>query len=163
MQTTDTKVMEAKSPSRGRGAVAIVVLAVMAVGAGGLYLFKNQTPAQQAAVGGSIAPSKELRAPVDGQWNVVVVSPMGDQKSLLTLTSNGETLTGTTVGASETSELKEGEIKGNQLSWKTDITKPIALRVETVVLVDGDRLEGTAKAGMFGSFKLTGTRVRSAD
>jgi hypothetical protein len=95
---------------------------------------------------------------ISGQWDVVVASPMGQQKSLLTLNVDGSSVTGTDAGSMGTWELKEGKVAGNQLSWAADIPKPMAMRVETEVTVDGDKLEGFIKAGAFGKFKLTGTR-----
>ncbi len=35
---------------------------------------------------------------VDGVWNITVNSPMGAQKSTVTLAANGDTLTGTGSG-----------------------------------------------------------------
>ena len=95
---------------------------------------------------------------ISGQWDVVVASPIGQQKSVLTLNVDGSKLTGTDAGSMGTWELKDGKASGNQLSWAADITKPMAMRVETEVTVDGDKLEGFVKAGAFGKFKLTGTR-----
>jgi hypothetical protein len=95
---------------------------------------------------------------ISSEWDVVVASPIGQQKSLLTLIVNGSTVTGTDAGSMGTWELKDGKASGNQLSWAADITKPMAMRVETEVTVDGDKLEGFVKAGAFGKFKLTGTK-----
>jgi hypothetical protein len=95
---------------------------------------------------------------ISGQWDVVVASPLGQQKSLLTLNVDGTTVTGTDAGSYGTWELKDGKVAGNQLSWATDITKPMPMRVETEVRVDGDKLEGFIKAGAFGKFKLTGAK-----
>ncbi|MDB6107729.1 MAG: hypothetical protein JWO52_7728 [Gammaproteobacteria bacterium] len=95
---------------------------------------------------------------ISSEWDVVVASPIGQQKSLLTLIVDGSTVTGTDAGSMGTWELKDGKASGNQLSWAADITKPMAMRVETEVTVDGDKLEGFIKAGAFGKFKLTGTR-----
>jgi hypothetical protein len=95
---------------------------------------------------------------ISGQWDVVVASPIGQQKSLLTLKVEGSTVTGSDASSMGTWELKEGKAAGNQLSWVEDITKPMPMRVETEVTVDGDKLEGFIKAGAFGKFKLTGTK-----
>jgi hypothetical protein len=95
---------------------------------------------------------------VKSEWDVVVASPLGQQKTLLTLNIDGSALTGTDAGSTGTWELKEGKVSGNQLSWAADITKPMPMRIETEVTVDGDKMDGFIKAGSFGKYKLTGTK-----
>lgn len=95
---------------------------------------------------------------IRSEWDVVVASPIGQQKTLLTLDIDGVVVTGTDAGSSGTWELKEGKASGNQLSWAADITKPMPMRIETEVTVDGDKMEGFIKAGAFGKYKLTATK-----
>ena len=95
---------------------------------------------------------------VDGDWDVVVNSPMGAQKSVLTLKADGDVLTGSDKGGSGSNEVKDGKISGNQLTWYVDVTAPMKMKIDIEVTLDGDKFTGTAKAGMFGKFPMTGTK-----
>ena len=53
---------------------------------------------------------------VDGVYETVVKSPMGDQKATLTVNSNGDTWTGTQAGAMGTMEITDGKVDGNTLT-----------------------------------------------
>ena len=95
---------------------------------------------------------------VDGTWNVVVKSPMGDQPSTLTLAADGATLTGTASAQGNTNPIASGKADGNNISWSNSITTPFPMTLEFSGKVDGDSLSGSVKAGSFGSFPFAGTR-----
>ncbi len=97
-------------------------------------------------------------AGVDGTYDVVVKSPLGDQKSTLTVKSDGATFTGTNAGAMGSNDIS-GDVNGNTLSWKQQMTVPMPMTLDMSVTVDGDAVSGTVGAGAFGSFPLAGTRV----
>lgn len=96
-------------------------------------------------------------AEVDGTYDVTVKSPLGDQKSTLTVKSDGTTFTGTNDGALGSSEVS-GEVSGNTLSWKQQITVPMPMTLDMNATVEGDSMSGTVGAGAFGSFGLVGAR-----
>ena len=96
---------------------------------------------------------------VDGTYDTVVKSPMGDQKATLTVASNGDTWTGTQAGAMGSIEITDGKVEGNTLKWSSNITVPMPMTLTNEATVDGDSITGTVTAGAFGSFPLTGTRV----
>ena len=96
---------------------------------------------------------------VDGTWNVVVKSPMGDQPSTLTLKAEGSTLTGTASAQGNTNPIANGKVDGNNISWSNSITTPFPMTLEFSGTVDGDNLTGTVKAGSFGSFPFSGKRA----
>ena len=95
---------------------------------------------------------------VDGTWNVVVKSPMGDQPSTLTLAADGATLTGTASAQGNTNPIANGKVDGDTVSWSNSITTPFPMTLEFSGKVDGDSLSGSVKAGSFGSFPFAGTR-----
>lgn len=97
-------------------------------------------------------------AGIDGTYDVVVKSPLGDQKSTLTVKSEGSTFTGTNSGAMGSTDVS-GEVNGNTLTWKQQMTVPMPMTLDMSVTVDGDAVSGTVGAGAFGSFPLSGTRV----
>ena len=98
-------------------------------------------------------------ANVDGSWDTLVKSPMGDQKATLTITSAGDTFNGTYSGAMGNTDIKDGKVDGDRLTWKLDITVPMPMTLDGDATVDGDTITGTVTAGAFGAFPLTGTRV----
>ncbi len=94
-----------------------------------------------------------------GAFDCVVKTPMGDQKSVLTVTDNGDgTFTGSNAGAQGSLDCYDCKIDGNNLSWKMDMKVPMPMTLEATATVDGDALTGSVKAGMFGSMPMSGTR-----
>lgn len=96
---------------------------------------------------------------VAGSYECVVKSPMGDQKSTLTVNVDGDTWTGTNSGAQGSLDVYEGKVDGNTLTWKMDMKVPMPMTLEGTAIVDGDTITGSVKAGMFGSMPMSGTRV----
>ncbi len=96
---------------------------------------------------------------VAGTWNCVVNSPMGAQKSVLSVTDNGDgTWTGTNTGDQGSLDCYDCTVDGDTIAWKSDMKVPMPMTLETTATVDGDAISGSVKAGMFGSFPMTGTR-----
>ncbi len=96
-------------------------------------------------------------ADVDGSWECTVKSPLGDQKMTLTVNSQGSSFTGTVSGAMGSSDVT-GEVNGNAISWKQQMTVPMPMTLDCKATAEGDTLTGTVGAGAFGSFPLSGTR-----
>lgn len=95
---------------------------------------------------------------VAGVYDCVTKSPMGDQKSVLTLEVDGDTVTGANVGAQGSLELEDGKADGDSATWTMNMTVPMPMKLEASVTVSGDELSGTIKAGAFGEMAMTGTR-----
>jgi hypothetical protein len=95
---------------------------------------------------------------VDGSYDCVTKSPMGDQKSVFTVTSDGATFTGQNAGAMGSLDVENGKVDGNKLSWTMNMKVPMPMTLEAEATIDGDTLTGTIKAGAFGSMAMTGTR-----
>jgi hypothetical protein len=95
-----------------------------------------------------------------GTWNLSIATPMGEQKVDLVLVQEGpEQISGVSRNDLEGEQpLKEPVLKGNQLTWKTTITKPVKITAKMDVTFDGDSVTGTAKAGMFPAAKIVGHR-----
>ncbi len=95
---------------------------------------------------------------VAGTYECVTKTPMGDQKSDVTIVVDGDTFTGTNIGAMGSMELENGKVDGNTLTWTMKMTVPMPMTLEGTATVDGDSLTGSVKAGAFGSFPMSGTR-----
>lgn len=98
-------------------------------------------------------------ANVDGSWDTVAHTPMGDQKATLTVVSSGDSFTGTYSGAMGSNDIQNGKVEGDTLSWSIDITVPMPMTLTCQATVDGDSINGSVTAGAFGSFPLEGTRA----
>jgi hypothetical protein len=83
---------------------------------------------------------------------------MGAQKSEVLVKTSGDTFTGTVTGPQGSQEVS-GKVDGDTLTWSLAITQPMPLTLEFTAKVAGDDMTGTAKAGAFGSFPLTGKRA----
>ena len=95
---------------------------------------------------------------VAGTYECVTKTPMGDQKSDVTINVDGDTFTGTNVGAMGSMDLEGGKVDGNKLTWSMKMTVPMPMTLEGEATVDGDALTGSVKAGAFGTFPMNGTR-----
>jgi hypothetical protein len=96
---------------------------------------------------------------VDGSWKITVNSPMGKQESTLNLATNGSTLTGTASAQGNTTDVKDGKVDGDNVSWSSAITTPFPMTLEFTGTVSGDTIKGKVKAGSFGSFDFDGARA----
>ncbi len=96
---------------------------------------------------------------VAGSYEVVTKTPMGDQKSTMTVEVNGDSFTGTNAGAMGSMSMDNGKVDGNKLTWSMNMTVPMPMTLEGEATVDGDAITGTVKAGAFGAFPMSGTRL----
>ena len=96
---------------------------------------------------------------VDGKWEIVINSPLGAQKAQLDLATDGGALTGSQQAAQGSGPLENGKVDGNAVSWSAKISSPMPMTLDFAGTVDGDKLSGSVKAGSFGSFPFSGTRV----
>ena len=97
---------------------------------------------------------------IDGTWNIVMKTPIGEQQSTLVLTTDGGALQGTMSSATMGSTaLKDGKADGSTATWKADITQPMAMTLDFSATVEGDAISGNAKLGMFGNAPFSGARA----
>ncbi len=95
----------------------------------------------------------------DGTWNLTLDTPMGERRSTLTLSTAGGTLTGSQEAEGNTTDITDGSVAGDSVSWKVAITNPMPLTLSFSGTVDGNSISGSADTGMFGSFSFQGTRA----
>lgn len=95
---------------------------------------------------------------LDGSYDCVTKSPMGDQKSVFTVKTDGDSFTGSNAGAMGALDVENGKVDGNTLRWTMSMKVPMPMTLECEATVDGDALTGTIKAGPFGSMAMSGTR-----
>jgi hypothetical protein len=95
---------------------------------------------------------------IDGEWDCVTKSPLGEQKSVFTIRTDGNTFTGQQAGQMGSLDVIDGKVDGNKLTWKMDMKVPMPMTLDCSATIEGDTLTGQVGAGAFGSFPLTGTR-----
>lgn len=94
----------------------------------------------------------------DGAWKITINTPMGPQQVTATITTSGDSFTGKTEGPMGSQDIT-GAVAGDTLTWSADITTPMPMTLEFQAKVDGDKMTGTVKLGMFGNASLSGERV----
>ena len=95
----------------------------------------------------------------DGDWKLVIETPMGPQEAQLTVKATSDTTFDGVMSGQSGQQTFVGAIDGDTLTWQTDITSPMPLTLEFSVKVDGDAMTGEAKLGMFGTAPVTGARA----
>jgi len=96
---------------------------------------------------------------VDGTWNLTMSTPMGERNTTLSLKSSGGTLTGTQGADGNSTEIFDGTVNGDDVTWKVSITDPMPLTLDFSGKVAGDSISGEMGIGPMGSFPFTGTRA----
>ena len=94
----------------------------------------------------------------DGNWKITINTPMGAQAVDVSITTSGDTFTGTTAGPMGQQALS-GKVAGDTLTWSTNITSPMPMTLEFEAKVDGDAMTGNVKLGSFGNAALSGVRA----
>ncbi|MGE0215039.1 hypothetical protein [Mycolicibacterium sp.] len=95
-----------------------------------------------------------------GDWDVSIKTPIGSLQILYSFEDRDGTLVGSAAGTSETVPLTDIVLAdgGRQVSWRQTVTKPMRLKLEFDVTVDGDRLSGHSRAGRLPRSAVTGLR-----
>ena len=96
---------------------------------------------------------------IAGTYEITTKTPMGDQKSTLTIVVDGDTFTGSNVGATGSLDITDGKISGSSITWSNKVTTPIPMTLDCKAIIDGDAISGSVTAGMFGTFSVHGKRV----
>jgi len=97
---------------------------------------------------------------VDGTYDITVDTPMGAQSMKLTLSTDGDTLSGKVDSPMGASEFSGGSVSGDDISWQMEISSPMGkMNLEYKGKVTGDDIAGEVKAGDFGSSPFKGKRV----
>lgn len=98
----------------------------------------------------------------EGIWDLTISTPIGRINAVVELHRAGGVYTGTAHGAGETVALTDVTVDGDRVAWKQAITTPLRLNLAFAVLIDGDTMTGTSKAGRLPASKVTGRRRISA-
>lgn len=96
---------------------------------------------------------------VSGRWACTAQTPMGPQRFTLTVERSGDRFTGRTEGAMGSAGIEDGEVQGDdRLVWTMRTTIPMPLTLDCEARVEGDRIAGSVRAGLFGTYAVSGER-----
>jgi carbon-monoxide dehydrogenase large subunit len=94
---------------------------------------------------------------IDGVWNTVLATPMGPERIVMRFETKDSVLTGGMTSAQGSMDF-QGTVAGNNLKFDLKVKKPMSITLKYDLQIDGDKLVGKVKMGMFGTAKLTGER-----
>jgi hypothetical protein len=94
----------------------------------------------------------------DGNWKITINTPMGARTMDVTIATSGATFTGK-VDSDMGSQEVTGAVDGDTLTWNSEITSPMPMKLDFSAKVEGDKMTGNVKLGMFGNAALTGVRA----
>jgi carbon-monoxide dehydrogenase large subunit len=116
-----------------------------------------------------VVPVAEVTAPVeaapvaqvsgiDGDWNMVLKTPMGPQAMVAHFDCDGDAVSGWLEAPEGRQAFAGGVLSGNQLKFEMKVEKPMKITLKYDLTFDGQTVSGKCKMGMFGSAKVTGER-----
>ena len=94
----------------------------------------------------------------DGNWSLVVATPMGERRGTLSVKTEGSVLNGSQTADGNSAEIFDGTVNGDEVSWKVSITDPMPMTLEFTGAINGNELSGNVKLGTFGASSFTGIR-----
>jgi imidazolonepropionase-like amidohydrolase len=95
-----------------------------------------------------------------GEWSITIDVPGQTTESVLTITDNGGSLSGTMSAEGEVRNLSDVNLEGDNLTFGSQFEgggQQIKLAFD--LTINGDDIEGSVKAGNFGSFDVEGSRT----
>lgn len=109
---------------------------------------------------GRDGPSRRAGTGITGTWETNTRTPFGDQTAELTLVDDGTgNLSGANVTPMGTMTIESGRVDGNEATLVLKMKAPMAMTFNVTILIDGDVMTGSVKAGLFGSSPFEGKRI----
>lgn len=97
-----------------------------------------------------------------GTWQLSIRTPVGSLAVELVVTGNPDARAGVARGQGQNIDIPyiavTTEADGQRLMWTQKVTKPLRLSLDFDVLVLGDTMSGTARAGRLPASQVRGTR-----
>jgi len=97
-----------------------------------------------------------------GTWQLAIRTPVGSMAVELIVTGDSDALAGVARGQGQDVAIPHiastAKADGQRLTWTQKVTKPLRLTLDFDVLVTGDTMNGTARAGRLPASQVRGTR-----
>ncbi|MBV8687183.1 MAG: hypothetical protein JOZ90_15075 [Alphaproteobacteria bacterium] len=98
-------------------------------------------------------------AQIGGSWECGVETPVGPRRFVAEITSSGERFEALVKGNFGELQITDGKLDGDVMTWSMTIKTPLSMKLDCTATVNGDQLNGSVSAGVFGKYPLTGTRI----
>lgn len=92
-----------------------------------------------------------------GTYNIEINTPMGKQEGTLTLSQEGDSLSGNMAAMGESVDIENGAVNGDTATWEVKVSKPMPLTLSFSGQMDGANLNGKVQLGAFGESQFTAT------
>ena len=106
-----------------------------------------------------VVPAAPVASLIDGDWKMVLSTPVGPQEITGHFATDGASLSGY-LSSAEGQQSFTGTVEGNRVKFDLKVEKPLKITLKYDITVEGDRLAGKVKMGIFGSARLVGERAR---
>lgn len=110
--------------------------------------------------GGTQATAQAASAGVEGDWNVVLKTPMGPQAMMAHFDTDGTALSGYLSAPEGRQDFGGGTWAEGRAKFEVKVEQPMKITLKYDLGVEGDAITGKCKMGMFGSAKVTGERAK---
>jgi carbon-monoxide dehydrogenase large subunit len=117
----------------------------------------SEIATRSAATSSATPPSSAVV--VEGAWKMVMNAPMGPPQEMIARFSNENGVLKGMLESDQGSQSFEGTVTGSQLKWEMKVTKPMPLTLKYDLNIEGNKLSGKTKLGMFGTAKVSGERL----
>ena len=94
-----------------------------------------------------------------GTWDVTIDTPIGKMAVVFEISEQDDAIHGTARSDAESVAFLDAVADGDRLSWSQAVTTPMKLTLNFDVIVDGDTMTGTSKAGFLPASPVYGSRV----
>jgi hypothetical protein len=102
-----------------------------------------------------------LAADISGQWTATFNTQVGEQHYVYTFKVDGEKLTGTAKSDNGSSEIQNGTVKGDDVSFVENLDyQGQKLTITYKGKIQGDEIHFTRDVGGFGTEELVAKRVK---
>jgi hypothetical protein len=97
---------------------------------------------------------------VAGEWKITIQVPGQATESVVTITDDDGSLSGTISSNGESDTLSGVSLEGDNLTFGSKFDAGgQSINLAFDLTIDGDNIEGSVKAGNFGSFDVEGSRT----
>ena len=124
-----------------------------------VLLITLAVPALSLAAGQDKEPSKAVN--ISGVWSMTITAPQGEQTNDVTFAQDKETLKVTMTGPNGMTLEGPGTVKDGAADWAVSIETPNGtFTIMFKAKIDGDKMEGLAAMGDFGSMPFTAVKKK---
>jgi carbon-monoxide dehydrogenase large subunit len=109
--------------------------------------------------GGTEALAQAAPAGIEGDWNVVLKTPMGPQAMVAHFDTDGAALSGYLSAPEGRQDFGGGTWADGCAKFEVKVEQPMKITLKYDLGIEGDAITGKCKMGMFGSAKVTGQRA----